>query len=296
MRLARLLILVAALVQFSYAAQVTSAQNYDWDDNVFYMPTEIIAFDKSTNKEYPLDTATFAKVREYVGKPGPYPFQNDDKILPLARLEFRDDSKHPELGSYRYFRDGTTMNYFKRDIIRALQRDPKKSSWKGPAWSAFVASLSQPESARWTTIITARGHSAKAIYEGMKVLHSKGLIKYLPTVDHLYAVTGPTFGGSPDSPSNLKVKVMEQLLDRTEEMAVREKTKIEWSFSDDDFGNIKAARDHFNAVIQSNPTRWQDADISLYFTGKNNPSEKPHAIELRKNRSYNEPLPREYNK
>src|SRR4051812_5783435 len=80
------------------------AWNFDWDDNIAFMPTKIVLFDKQTGTELEISTGEFADVRNEVGKSGKY-----------AGYETRDN---PVTGSFKYFRDGTSQNYFLQDIIK----------------------------------------------------------------------------------------------------------------------------------------------------------------------------------
>src|SRR3989344_4685643 len=52
--------------------QLIQAWNFDLDDNVFNMPTKIILFEKDTKKEKAVSTSEFARIREKIGKEGPW--------------------------------------------------------------------------------------------------------------------------------------------------------------------------------------------------------------------------------
>src|SRR5688572_7084977 len=50
-------------------AQLTG-WNFDWDDNIFFMPTKIRLYHKETGEDVGVSTADFALIREEIGKPG----------------------------------------------------------------------------------------------------------------------------------------------------------------------------------------------------------------------------------
>src|SRR5687767_7292172 len=116
-------------------AAPVSAWNFDWDDNIFFMPTRIYVFEKGTGKERAVSTTDFAILRENLGN-----------------YEIKDD---PETGSFREFRDRPGRNLFLEHVKHAVEtQDPKV--WQGPVFQAFQTALSDPNTAKWTTIITAR--------------------------------------------------------------------------------------------------------------------------------------------
>lgn len=246
---------LAALAPGQGLTQIT-AYDYDWDDNVFFMPTKIVLFKKGTNEERAISTADFALIREQIGKPGPW-----------ADYELRQDDM---TGSFRYFRDGANgENYFRADLIDAIiepLKDPARPlTWNaprdkimnglraalsdlsapvpkwlgsrteiykvlrdlltdpihrhpnlGPSWEAYVYSLSRRETALWTTEITARGHSGRQMIEGQAVLQAIGAIAFLPPEENMYAVSNPRYKGSAASPSAIKALNMIDILDRVQ--------------------------------------------------------------------------------
>lgn len=252
--------------------QIT-AFDFDWDDNIFFMPTKIVLFKKGTHEEVEVSTAEFAHIRTEVGKTGRW-----------ADYEMRNDDA---TGSFRYFRDGPGgENYFLRDLKEALLDTSTPPKWKGPSWNAFVRALSREQTAKWTTIITARGHSTGAMIEGLQVLQKLGLIKYLPPEENLYAVSHPKYRGNAANPSEMKAMIEKEILDKIQAQTKardmievvdqdgQSKKKLHlWGFSDDDFGNYSVALDALSAEVKKG--RWPDVKIVLFFTGgKNNPKEK----------------------
>jgi len=259
-------------------SRLVTGWNFDWDDNIFFMPTEIMLHNKVTGEERGVATHEFALMREEIGEPGPW-----------KDYETRDDA-------YRYFREGAPgpdgepgENHFVRDVERAMQGAPER--WQGPSWDAFVKACRRKETAENTTIITARGHAPREMYAGLELLQSLGYIKHLPRVENLFPVTYPPLnarlgGGSAASPSSAKVEAMKQVLDDIQasdfppdaievvDRAGEEKRVMHlWGFSDDDYGNYSKAVEALSAEIARG--RWPDVKISVFFTGKNNPDEAP---------------------
>jgi hypothetical protein len=251
--------------------------NFDWDDNIFFMPTEIRLYRKDTGEEIGVSTTDFALIREEIGKPGKW-----------EAFEMRE-------GSLRFFGDDPTgaANHFAKDVASTLE---SSSAWKGPSWDAFVTACSREETAKQTTIITARLHSPETIHEGLKLLQRLGLIEYLPPIENIYPVNYPPLaarlGGTANSPSAAKALVMREILDHIQKTKIRGDAKQVitpdgkdlrpmhlWGFSDDDFGNYQKAITALSADI----ARWPDVKIAVFFTGKNHPTEKPRVEVLMPN-------------
>ena len=67
--------------------------NFDWDDNIMFLPTYIIIFHKTTGAEIAISTHEFARVRLEVGVTGKYEdyaIQGDENKTPFSFREFRD--------------------------------------------------------------------------------------------------------------------------------------------------------------------------------------------------------------
>ncbi|MBI5202647.1 MAG: hypothetical protein HY925_13735, partial [Elusimicrobia bacterium] len=140
------------------------AWNFDWDDNIFFMPTKIVLANTRGGAPREVTTGDYAKIRGLLGKPGewePYAVDQD---------------------SFKYFGG----KYFLQHIREAVASGD--TSWQGPSWKAFVEACSRPETARWTTIITARSASPEDMAAGLRYLQELGYLKYLPPLENLYGV------------------------------------------------------------------------------------------------------------
>ncbi len=262
--------------------------DFDWDDNVFFMPTKIVVFDRKSGEEKMVSTAEFAEIRERLGKPGEW-----------ENFETRNDDR---TGSFRNFRDGLNgVNPFRNDLLAALDAPVapgERPKWQGPSWDAYVGAMEHVETAHWTTIITARGHSAEAMLAGLQILKDRGYVKNTPNVENLFAVSSPKYKGAAASPSETKAHIMKQLLDHIQTLGIDHKMHEVippsgkgarrmhlWGFSDDDIGNIETARKVLSAEMKPSPEypkgRWPDIKITLFFTGgKTNLNEKPRIMVL----------------
>jgi hypothetical protein len=253
--------------------------NFDWDDNIFNMPTTIRVTHKVTGEELGITTAEFALVRELIGKSGRYA---DYVQKPDALRFFGDDPRG-------------VRNYFVEDVARAMAASA--AGWQGPSWDAFVTAMSRPDTAARTTLITARLHSPATLHAGLVHLQQLGLIKHVPPVENIFPVSYPPLaeklGGSANSPSAAKAKVMMQILDRLQAEALSPRAKPVtapdgkgrrvmhlWGFSDDDWGNYRKAVDALLPEVRAG--RWPDVKITVFFTGKNHPGEPPRIEVLSK--------------
>jgi hypothetical protein len=253
-------------------AQLTG-WNFDWDDNIFFMPTQIRLYHRDTGEARGVSTADFALIREKVGKEGEW---KDYEMRPDSLAAFGDDPTG-------------RRNFFREDVEATIAALSKKL-WQGPSWRAFVTACSRKETAKHTTIITARLHSPETIHEGLQALKRMGLIRYLPPIENIYPVNYPPLarelGGSASNPSEAKAIVMKKILDRIEAQPLGPRARKVlspdgttmkrmhlWGFSDDDYGNFAKARD----ALAAEARRWPNVKIVVFFTGKNHPTEKPRA-------------------
>jgi nucleoside 2-deoxyribosyltransferase len=263
------------------------ALSFDWDDNVAYMPTKIYLYDRKSGQEHGVSTADFAEIRHRV-----YGFSGATPELKNTQWHGVDWGKYElrgpdESGSFREFRDKGDQNRFRDGIAEILALRPSHA-WQGPSWDQFVLSLSQPESAHWTSIITARGQEAEKIAEGLKFLQREaGLLKELPETDHIYAVSSSKYQGKASSPSKMKAQIMKEILDVINDVPFgphvipvldrdgKNKAVLHlWGFSDDDYGNfLEAVKE-----LSTEAMRWPKVKITLFYTGTRHDGVSPHAV------------------
>lgn len=154
---------------------------FDFDDNVAYLTTPIVIFNKETGAERTLSSGEWARYHQNIGKSGP--FAN-------YYVDYNDES-----GSFRYFRDQKhsfidkvvrRKQTFLSDIEKAL--DQADYSWKAPSWNCFYHATFNM---RPTSVITARGHNKETIEEGIDLMVRTGHLPHNPNYLSIYPVTNP---------------------------------------------------------------------------------------------------------
>lgn len=154
---------------------------FDFDDNVAYLSTPIVLFHKDSGKEIFVSSGEFARENKRIGDNGQY----QDYYM-----DFND-----EFGSFRYFRDKDfglldkivrKKQTFVQDIEKALNNPDYH--WKAPSWECFYhATYNQ----RPISVITARGHNAETMIEGIKLMVNDGHLPHLPNFLSIYPVSNP---------------------------------------------------------------------------------------------------------
>ncbi len=252
--------------------------NFDWDDNLVYMPTQITLYRKAgipngLPETRGVSTDDFALIRDKIGKSGEW-----------ENYELRKTATENSFLRFGPAGDGPGgRNYFLEDLKETILSG--KSGWKGPAWDAMIFALSNEETAKNFGVITARSHLPEEMLEAFEWLRSIGYIRHLPALENLHAV-----GGAAD-PSGEKAKIMIEELAELEAIPPGKKWKsVEgpdpmrrgqyhvWTFSDDDWGNFTKARDAIGEEMQKG--KFGNTKVMLFFTGVNHPTEKPHGIVL----------------
>ena len=229
---------------------------YDWDDNIIFMPTNIVLFHKKNNSEVFLTTEQFAHYRSYIGKNKNFfttkkKMTNEGEKRNFKDYEIRGD-EHGKKSSFREFRD-CKNKYFIKHLEEALE-----SKEFAPEWKHFVKTLNCRDKARNTFIITARGHSPETIYEGLKLLQKKKIIKYIIPKKNIYPVsylnTDNAYG-----PQEFKFKVIEDIILKANDLG---KSKV--YFSDDDHKTYS----HIKESIQNiKKELCHHVEIVLKYTG-----------------------------
>lgn len=247
--------------------------NFDWDDNIFFMPTKIILFHKQTGSERAVSTHEYAKIKSQIGKTGVY-----------KDFELRGEDRTN--GSFRNFGGGDitsrSENTFLNDIKRSVQIP--WAQWKAPIWNDFVFACSSSETVKKVTIITARGHSRDEMMEGLRYLQKEGYIKFLPLRENIFPVSSIELGGKASDPSKKKADIMISLLDQYQiqfnQTINKTKNMFLWEFSDDDQKNFQKAFDLLSPEVKKG--RWPNIKITLIYSGLNTSELPPQSIVLNK--------------
>lgn len=155
---------------------------FDFDDNVAFLATPIVLFQRETKKELNVSSGEYAKIHRTVGQSGPY-----------ADFEIINDDRS---GSFRNFRDRDLnvlerllgrKQFFVQDLAEALGHPDV--AWKGPSWSCFYhAALNR----RPMSVITARGHAPDTIKAGIQLLVDRQYLPFEPNYLSVFPVTHPS--------------------------------------------------------------------------------------------------------
>lgn len=211
---------------------------FDFDDNVVYLTTPIVIFNKEDGSEKLLSSSEFAKFNKLIGTDGPY---KD------FYMDFDD-----ERGSFRNFRDqdlsigqritGKRQSFIK-DIEKAL--DNADHLWKAPSWNHFYhATYNQ----RPVSIITARGHQEETIKAGIDRIVEQGHLPNTPNFHTIYPVSNPKIrqrlGGRSDNYSvpELKYRAIIESVEKAISL-YGYSDYHRFGMSDDDPGNIDLITD-----------------------------------------------------
>ncbi len=253
--------------------------NFDFDDNVFITPTEIMLQDLEKNKEVGISTRSWA----------------------LMKLQYPGQGFKLNPDGLRYF--GDTSEFGAELFPTTIRKALKTANWKGPVWDDFVQAVQNKNSRHYVSIITARLHSRHSIYRGLEVLadarDEKGerILTALPEEDRIYPVGWPDLEKEfidPEHPDDMairKAKVMISLLNEVNAVDVpkdatpivdrdggKQKARLHtWIFSDDDYNNIWVAYEKLAPLVKN----WPRVKIVLFFTGTNNPVRKPHSFVIK---------------
>lgn len=152
---------------------------FDFDDNIAFLTTPLILFHKETGDELNLTSGDWAIHHSSIGKSGPF-----------SDYEIRYDD---QTGTFRAFRDldmkevekvGNKKQTFVQDVLAALNLPDLQ--WKGPSWDCFYhATFNQ----RPISVITARGHSAEVLKDGIHEFVKAGYLPSVPNYLSLFAVS-----------------------------------------------------------------------------------------------------------
>jgi hypothetical protein len=152
---------------------------FDFDDNVAFLGTPIIIFDKKDGHEKILSSGEFARFSKTIGDSGLY----KDYFL-----NFNEES-----GSFKFFRDKKItvfdkMKNIKQSFVEDLQKAIEQPGhyWKAPSWTYFYHAILNN---RPISVITARGHEPETIQDGIKLLVNEKHLPQSPNYLSLFPVS-----------------------------------------------------------------------------------------------------------
>lgn len=230
---------------------------FDWDDNILFMPTNIVLFNDK-NEEVIMTTEDFAIHRNYIGSDFKFSIK-DKKFNPNGMShnlkDFHIKGDNEKNSSFREFRD-CDNKYFLSHLKEAINN---KSF--APEWENFINSLEEKKTAKNTYIITARGHSPQTIYNGIKYLHRLGIIKNLVPRKNIFPVSHEKFRGCSKNPQKVKLRIFKDILNKAHLM---DYNKV--LFSDDDLSTISFIKKKIKEFRNEN--LWENLEIVLKYTGE----------------------------
>lgn len=217
---------------------------FDFDDNVAYLSTPVVIFHKDTGKEHLLSSGEFARVNRDVGKNG----QFKDYFMDFC------DAK----GTFRNFRDkdfslAQRLTGKKQSFVQDVETAIRSGrDWKAPSWDSFYhATYNQ----RPVSVITARGHRAETIKEGISLMVKEGHLPKVPNWLSVFAVSNP------DVRKRLGDSKLVQSVAELKRAAIRESVEEairkyghsdfhRFGMSDDDEGNIELIVEEMKVLKQ----------------------------------------------
>lgn len=241
--------------------------NFDWDDNILFMPTKIVVFHKENKSPLEISTEEFGQIRSQIGNDGKY----KDYLIGNEQI-LTDGSPNPCF-SFINFRDRDygVSNEFLPQVMEALQNSP---NCFGPSFNAFCKALNDKDTAARTTIITARGHHPNSLHQALAHLKELGHFKFLPPVENMHPVSSKKYDASAAHPSQKKLEILINEIDQVEKCAKKSKGKEHLSgFSDDDFSTYQNVKKAIEEEVKKD--RWPNTQVVLFYTGH-----KPEALEI----------------
>lgn len=222
---------------------------FDFDDNVAYLTTPIVIFNKETGAERTLSSGEWARYHQNIGKSGP--FAN-------YYVDYNDES-----GSFRYFRDQKhtfidkvvrKKQTFLSDIEKALEQ--ADYSWKAPSWNCFYHATYNN---RPTSVITARGHNKETIQDGIDLIVRTGHLPHNPNYLSIYPVTNPVVRVNELQDPDLKHSVADlkrAAINQSVEQALKvygKNNHHRFGMSDDDPKNVELITEEMKVLKKKYP-------------------------------------------
>ena len=278
-----------------------SAFLYDWDDNILNMrSSNVYLFHKETGQQLTIPTDLYATVRKHgvtynpqdpiEEQPGKNRLDGDLSGIQLHEGDldsinwscFTHRAQDPLHGTYRDYRDVADPYILDKTTEQALKNEDF-----GPMWDDFVFKCSNPITAQFTYIITARGHSPESFHRVLKKMQQDGRIKYVPPLENMLPVIHRTvtdrLGVEYDESktSEIKLAAISQIMERIQAtplgktaLGVLDKDGILKApmhtvvFSDDDPVNEKMVQNGIGALLRQDPSRFDKVKFTTFGTGK----------------------------
>ncbi len=145
---------------------------FDWDDNIFRLPSWNVLFAKgqfgkvANPRTFYISSTEFSQFRDGFGKPG----------TPMAPFEIIGDSIDPINGTFQFSRPGKNgHNFMLEDMARSVSPegtvlDKVPEQYKAPFYELFIERESKPETRVANRILTGRGQTKAEFVEALELL------------------------------------------------------------------------------------------------------------------------------
>ncbi|KAI9188126.1 hypothetical protein H9P43_002517 [Blastocladiella emersonii ATCC 22665] len=278
---------------------------FDFDDNVFHMPTPILLFN-AAGEPFRISTGAYAVLKSDEQRAlrdlAAYHVRFPDSLLEFAELPA---DAAPGTPSY-YLRDlcaalGITTDATTFPAAPEPEPEPDHANangtdlpprnqyaWQGPLWSELVHALATDPDNVW--IVTARLHRPETIHAGLTFLHRLGLLPAVPHVSRIWPVAHAGFAerfaasfpaesaaqlqlpGPPHTHwSTFKAVLLSSLFRRFAAEANGGAATL-CKFSDDDRKNIDATLKFLPSVLAAIHGGEHTLDVQVYSTAASPPA------------------------
>lgn len=152
---------------------------FDFDDNIAFLSTPLILFNKIDGSELQISSGEFAQFHHTIGKTGPYRDYQIDYCDRTGTFQKFRDHHIDELEKLEGKRQ-----VFVEDVAHALGFPD--FHWKGPSWECFYhAAFNQ----RPISVITARGHTPQTLQEGIDLFVEHSFLPARPNYLSIFPVS-----------------------------------------------------------------------------------------------------------
>jgi hypothetical protein len=152
---------------------------FDFDDNVAFLTTPLVLFDKISGQELAISSGSFATEHSNIGRTGVYKDHEirwDDQTGTFRNFRDHDDQELKRLG--------LSKQVFLHDVAHALGFSDLQ--WKGPSWTCFYHAAFNDRS---ISVITARGHHPNTIVQGIDLFKQAGHLTKSPNYLSVFPVS-----------------------------------------------------------------------------------------------------------
>jgi DNA 3'-phosphatase len=272
---------------------------FDLDDNILrLLDSRIYVYDKQSGRELAVPTEIYAEVRDRIGYDQRAPVagegldlgrgdltQIDLRAIDSSRIEwsrFHHRADDARTGSFRDFHDLADPELFVRQANAAIENPAAL----GPSFDSFVLMCSNPITAQFAHIVTARGHDPATIHAVLRDWQKRGIIKYVPPKENVITCSNPDvqrrlgFESPTSDIGEVKVRAIAAIMREIAKLEIGARARAIVSadgttreqlhiigFSDDDTGNNRAVHERICRAMQEDPAAFASLKLTTFATG-----------------------------